>query len=251
MDETVSSLDVITSPQQEYDALRFVSHEFPCSYLPGKMARHEVFHVSGLDAAAYDRLLSRGFRRSGSVVYRPRCRGCNECRQMRVVVSDFQPTPSMRRVLRRNADLRVEVADCAFDSEKHAMFQRYLLSQHDRSMSGDVESFRSFLCESPAETLEFHYYLGRRLIAVSVADRVSSGISSVYMYFDPAESARSLGTFSILWEIEHCRAEGLPYYYLGYLVSGCAKMSYKARFHPFEVLVAQDRWLAFRARSCA
>ena len=170
---------------------------------------------------------------------------------MRVIVDGFQPTPSMRRVMRRNADLRVEMTDCEFHPDKHEMFQRYLLSQHDRSMSGDVESFRSFLCESPTDSIEFDYYRGKQLIAVSVADRVPSGISSVYMYFDPAESARSLGTYSTLWEIEHCRRTGLPYYYLGFLVSGCAKMAYKARFHPYEVLVADERWLAFRPRSFA
>lgn len=251
MDETVRSLDVVTSPQQEYDALRFASPEFPCSYLPGRMARHEAFHVNRLDSALYERLLASGFRRNGSVVYRPRCRGCHECRQMRVRVADFVPSSSMRRVLRRNADIRVEIAPCAFETGKHELFQRYLQRQHDGSMSGDAESFRSFLCESPTDSVEFHYFAGARLVAVSVADRLPSGLSSVYMYFDPLEAARSLGTYSILWEIEHCRNAKLPYYYLGYLVSGCAKMSYKARFQPCEILVAHDRWIAFRARSCA
>jgi arginine-tRNA-protein transferase len=251
MDESVSPLDVITSPQQEYDALRFVSHDIPCSYLPGRMARHEAYHVERMDGSLYERLMSRGFRRSGSIVYRPRCQRCSECRPLRVLVREFRPSSSMRRVMRRNADLRVETGACEFDDEKHAMFQRYLLARHDRSMTGDADSFRSFLCESPADSVEFRYFLGRRLLAVSVADRVPTGLSSVYMYHDPSESARSLGTFSILQEIDHCRREGWPHYYLGYLVSGCAKMSYKARFRPFEVLVAENRWLAFYPRSGA
>lgn len=251
MDEKVNLSDVLSSPQQEYDALRNVSREFPCSYLPGRMARHEVYQVGRLDGESYERLLARGFRRSGSVVYRPRCRGCSECRQIRVLVDQFEPSASMRRVIRRNADLRVEVAPCDYSDEKHALFENYLDAQHDSSMSREAGPFREFLCESPTHSVEFQYFLGERLVAVSIADRVPSGISSVYMYFDPQQAARSLGTYSIIWEIEHCRREGLPYYYLGYLVSGCAKMEYKARFTPYEVLVAEHRWLAFRARSGA
>ncbi len=251
MDEPISSSEVLTSPQQEYDTLQHVSREFRCSYLPGRMARHEVYQVTRLDGAAYEHLLARGFRRSGSIVYRPRCRGCSECRQIRVPVDQFSPTDSMRRVMRRNGDLRVVVSPCAFTEEKHSLFQRYLDAQHDRSMARDSEAFREFLCESPMDSLEFQYFHGERLVAVSTADCVPNGVSSVYMYFDPDEAARSLGTYSILWEIEHCRREKLPYYYLGYLISGCAKMEYKARFQPFEILVGQDRWLGFRARSSA
>jgi len=251
MEKTVSPLDVLTSPQQEYDALRHVSREFPCTYLPGRLARHEAYHVLELDGAAYERLLGRGFRRSGNVVYRPRCRGCSECRQVRVLTQRFEPSASMRRVMRRNGDIRVTLADCTYSDEKRDLFERYLDAQHDGSMSASADAFRDFLCESPTRSVEFQYHLGDRLVAVSVADRVPGGISSVYMYFDPDHRARSLGTFSILWEIAHCRREKLPYYYLGYLISGCGKMSYKARFQPCEVLVAENRWLGFSARSGA
>lgn len=251
MDEKVNPLEVLSSPQQDYDNLRHVSREFPCSYLPGRMARHEAYQVQRLDGAAYESLLARGFRRSGSIVYRPRCRGCSECRQIRVIVDRFAPSASMRRVMRRNADIRVQLGENAFSETRHSIFQSYLDAQHDGSMSREAEPFREFLCDSPTQTIEFQYYLGDRLIAVSVVDRVPSGLSSVYMYFDPVYSDRSLGTYSVLWEIEHCRHEKLPYYYLGYLVSGCRTMEYKARFQPYEVLVAEQRWLAFAARSGA
>ena len=86
---------------------------------------------------------------------------------------------------------------------------------------------------------------GERLIGVGLADRCPGGLSSVYMYFDPAFAGRSLGTFSVLWEIEYCRRENLPYDYLGYYVAGCQKMAYKARFRPNEMLVGENRWVVF------
>jgi len=237
----------IRSARDEYDALRFVSEEAPCPYLPDRKARNEVYLADGVDPETYSFLLARGFRRSGRVVYRPRCRTCHECRQLRVPVETFAPTRSMRRVLRRNDDVRVDVREPVPTDEKYHIYARYLHVQHDGTMSDDPESFVRFLYDSPMQTLEYAYQLDRRLIGVSLVDRCADGLSSVYMYFDPDLAKRSLGTFSILREIEDCRRRGLPYYYLGYFVGGCRAMDYKARFRPNEVLLGNDRWITLQA----
>lgn len=235
---------LISSPQAEYDCLRNVSPERPCPYLANRLARSEVYWADRLTGALYESLLARGFRRSGRVVYRPRCRNCEECRQLRVLVNRFRPSRSMRRVLRHNADVRIESGRVAPTREKHALYAAYLDGQHDGSMSRDYHTFAEFLYDSPMRTIEFCYYLGQRLIGVSVLDKCPKGLSSVYMYYDPAVRERSLGTFSVLHEIEHCRAHRLPYYYLGYHVAGSKTMDYKSRFRPAEVLVAENRWIA-------
>lgn len=237
---------VISSAQADYDALRYLSPETPCPYLPDKKARSEAYSVDQLEGAIYERLLTRGFRRSGRVVYRPRCRGCGECRQMRVPVESFQPTRSMRRVVRRNSDVTVDQGRPSPDHEKFAIYRRYLEAQHDDSMARSYEAFCEFLYDSPMETCEFQYRLDGRLIGVSIADRLPLGLSSVYMYFDPDFAERSLGTFSVLWEIDYCRRAGLGCYYLGFYVAGSTTMSYKARFRPNEILVGDDRWVTLR-----
>ena len=246
MTQLPSRNEPISSPQAEYDFLSDVSPEVPCPYLPGLLSRSEAYYADQLDGASHELLLARGFRRSGRIVYRPRCRRCHECRQLRVPVEKFVPTRSMRRVWRNNADLRVEVGEPAPTEEKFDLFQRYLESQHDDTMSRTWETFTEFLYDSPTETHEFRYRLGERLAGISIADRCAGGLSSVYMYFDPDDGARSLGTFSVLWEIDHCRNEGFPYYYLGFFVAGSPTMAYKARFRPNEVLVGDDRWVVFR-----
>ena len=68
----------------------------------------------------------------------------------------------------------------------------------------------------------------------------------VYSFFDPKESARSLGTYMILDHIERARKINLPYVYLGYWVRGSGKMDYKARFLPQERLLP-DGWTRFDA----
>lgn len=246
MSEVSAGGDTIRSAQADYDTLRYVSSETPCPYLEGLHSRSEAYFVEQLDGGLYEHLLARGFRRSGRVVYRPRCRACRECRPIRIPVDQFSPSRSLRRVSRQNIDVRVEVGEPATTDEKFELFCHYLDAQHDDTMTRSYEAFQDFLYDSPMETREFRYRLGKRLIGVALADCWSGGLSSVYMYFAPECSERSLGTFSVLWEVEYCRRERLPYYYLGYYVANSQKMAYKSRFRPNEVLVADDRWMVFR-----
>lgn len=239
-------MEEITSPQQEYDSLRYVSAETPCPYLPHKMSRSEAYRVDQLSGSVYENLLARGFRRSGHIVYRPRCRSCDACRQLRVPIADFSVSRSMSRVLRRNKDLHIQVDKPQATPQKHEMFRAYLNHQHDNTMDRGYESFVDFLYDTPTETLEIAYLLEGKLIGISIVDRLPQGLSSVYMFFDPQHRQRSLGTFSALWEIDYCRRKQLDYYYLGYYIAECDTMSYKGRFRPNEVLVGDNRWLTFR-----
>jgi arginine-tRNA-protein transferase len=219
-----------------------LSAESPCPYLPGHAARSEVYSARGLDGSAYEKLLARNFRRSGGIVYRPRCRACAECRQVRVLVDAFRPSRSQRRVWRANRDLRVEMGPPEPTAERHRLYVRYLDARHGESMSREWRDFVAFLYTSPLATLEVRYLLGDRLVAASLLDVCPEGWSSVYAYFEPDLARRSLGTYSVLWEIEACRRSGRPHYYLGYHVAGSPAMDYKARFRPQEVLV-EGRWV--------
>ncbi|GEQ69204.1 hypothetical protein JCM33374_g2875 [Metschnikowia sp. JCM 33374] len=74
------------------------------------------------------------------------------------------------------------------------------------------------------------YYLDGKLIAISVLDFLPSGISSVYLIWDPAYAHLSLGTLSGIREVQMCNELGLGYYYLGYYIDDCDKMRYKKKF---------------------
>lgn len=161
---------------------------------------------------------------------------------MRVRVSEFSPSRSQRRVLKRNADVEVRIGPPQADDEKHRLFSAYLGYQHDGTMSDDRADFEQFLYHSPTQTLEMTYHAAGRLVAVGIVDVCPTAISSVYFFFDPAESKRSLGVFGGLREIEECHRRGLPYWYLGYFVRDCRSMNYKASYGPHELLDARGDW---------
>lgn len=246
MDDAYANEELISSPQGDHDLLRYVGPETPCPYLPQRLSRNEAFVVDQLAGPTYEGLLGQGFRRSGRVIYRPRCRTCRGCRAIRIPVQQFTRSRSMRRVWRLNEDLRVEVGDPTPTPEKFEMFCRYLDRQHDGTMDRSYSSFEEFLYDSPLATREFRYFLGDRLVGVSLVDEWPAALSSVYMYFDPECAARSLGTYSVLWEVEYGRRKEKNYYYLGFFVAGSDKMAYKSRFRPNEILVADHRWVKFR-----
>ena len=74
------------------------------------------------------------------------------------------------------------------------------------------------------------------LIACVLIDALADGLSMVYSFYDPAMDRRSLGSFMILDHVRQARETGTPYVYLGYWVGGSAKMAYKAKFDPIELL---------------
>ncbi len=125
--------------------------------------------------------------------------------------------------------------------EQFALFHRYLEARHDDGgmVKMDMADYAEMVERGPAASrlVEARDQEGR-LVAVSLTDRLRSGFSGVYKFFEPAEPRRSLGTFMILWHVVRARELGLPYVYLGYWIAESPKMAYKARFRPMEQLTA-------------
>ena len=216
----------------------------PCGYLPGRVAQNRAFLCDRMPPQLYHELMDAGFRRSGTFVYQPVCSGCRACQPIRVPVGRFAPSASQRRVWRRNQDLRIAVVPPVATEENFDLYRRYVQARHDPAKPERFDSFVEFLYTSPVQTLEVQYRdVGGVLLGVGIVDVCDMrSLSSVYFYFDPAESRRGLGTFSSLWEIAFAREHDLPYYYIGYYVRDCAAMSYKARFSPHELLGPDGVW---------
>lgn len=216
-----------------------LSQSTDCPYLPEQTLAYEHFFADHLTGHELETLLAGGWRKFGHHFFRPACPGCRACTSLRVPVARFRPSRSQKRVLRLCRNVRVSFGPLRYSSE---LFNLYQL--HGRERFGQENSFEDFAASlhSPScPALLARYETDGRLVAAGYLDKSAQGLSSVYFVFDPEFSALSPGVFGALREIEYARSLGLDYYYLGYIVPGCAKMAYKGRFHPHEIYSWTDR----------
>jgi arginine-tRNA-protein transferase len=217
--------------------------EHPCGYWPERQARDLVLDpVDPMLPGLYGPALAMGFRRSGSHVYRPHCGACQACTPVRIPVAEFRPNRAQRRCLARNADLRVLARPAGRDGECFELYRHYVRSRHPGGGMDDPSpaDFDGFLSCAWSPTLFMEFRHGERLLGVAVTDVLPDSLSAVYTFYAPEESARSLGTFGILSQVEHARQLGLQYLYLGFWLEGHRKMDYKRNFRPLERLEGRD-----------
>jgi arginyl-tRNA--protein-N-Asp/Glu arginylyltransferase len=167
---------------------------------------------------------------------------------LRLDLSRFVPSRNQRRVLKRNRDVRVEIRDTVIDDVKHELFYRH----RERFEENIPESLFTFLSEGqpafvPCRNQEICVYGEERLLAASFLDIGHSATSAVYAMFDPEETRRSLGIFTMLVAIRHSTELGCRYYYPGYATKESSFYDYKKRFAALEYLEWETGWRPLEA----
>lgn len=223
----------------------YATQPHACSYLPDEQATTLFLDPSQpMDVQVYAELSEMGFRRSGDHLYRPHCQRCSACIPARIPVNAPELSRQQKRILKRNADLRVRGVRPAFSEELYALYANYIEKRH---ADGDMyppsrEQFNTFLVRDLPFSRFYEFRLDGRLLAVAVTDVLPNGLSAVYTFYDPDEERRSLGRYAILWQMGEAARLGLKAVYLGYWIKNCRKMNYKTEYRPIELLVNQ-RWV--------
>ncbi len=225
----------------------YLTPEHECSYLPSQQAMTLFADPSVcINTNLYSELIQHGFRRSGTHVYRPRCPMCDACLPIRLSADDFQPSRSQRRVWKRNQDLTIHIVAAEYNDEHFQLYRHYM---HTRHAGGgmdnpDPEKYSEFMLNPYIDACLVEFRHQDKLLAVASIDKLNNALSAVYTFFDPEESARSLGAMAILWQVEQAKQQKIEYIYLGYWIKTCPKMVYKSKYRPFEIF-QEGHWQTY------
>lgn len=223
----------------------YTTYPHSCSYLEDQEATTMfVDPRTPVDSRLYSQLSAMGFRRSGSHLYRPHCSTCNACIPARVPVHQFRPRRTQRRTWNRNQDIEVSQLEGIATDQYFDLYRRYIEARH---RDGDMypplrDQYESFLSNEWGVTEYFRLDLAGNLAGIAVVDRLEDGLSAIYTFYEPELDRRSLGTFTVLWQLQKAEQDGLEYLYLGYWIKQCQKMAYKIQFRPLELFI-NGRWV--------
>ena len=210
---------------------------------------NEEFEATKVTPEQYDHLLANAWRHFGSHFFRYNF-GIYEDEIRRVIplrirLADLKISKSQRRVLRRNADLEVSISPYEVTSETHQLFEHH----KRRFKTGVPNSIYDFIARdaasSPTELLEISVRDRGKLVAASFFDLAECSVSAIYGCFDPEETRRSLGIFTMLKVMEYARDLGLEFYYHGYAYEGSSFYDYKKHFTAIEAFDWYGIWRPF------
>ncbi len=220
-----------------------LSNVHECSYLEGRTASLPLKLPSRLlTDDEFDEAMAGGLRRSGIFLYHTACKLCSACEPSRVDVSKFVWRDSFKRVLKRgDRSLQIALNRPSLDARRLQLFNLHRSQRGLGDPDGQYrpEDYQNFLVDSClTQSMEWSFSLDGDLMGVSIVDFGRIALSAVYTYFAPQHSKFSLGTYSVLKQIEFARDSGMQYAYLGLYVAENKHLNYKARFTP------QERWIA-------
>jgi leucyl-tRNA---protein transferase len=215
----------------------------------------EYFERAWASPEQMDLLWALGWRHFGNYFFRYSAShtpgGFRKVMPLRVDLSKFAPSRSQKRALARNRDLRVIIRDTFIDEIKEGLFYRH----RERFKENVPDSIYDFLSEEPAVepccNQEICVYDGDRLLATSFLDIGGQSTSAVYAMFEPSESKRSLGIFTMLEAIRYSRELGYKYYYPGYAYREPSIYDYKKNFAGSEYYDWKKGWRPFVKRESA
>jgi len=163
-------------------------------------------------------------------------------------INKLKITKSMRRVLARNSDLKIVTRPLRITPGKENLYLAFHLNRFGCAPREPLNKRYQYIVYHPARLMETCCFLDEELIAFSIFEVGDYSIWSNLGVWSQAHAARSLGTLTILKEIEYARAHGLMHYYLGHYNPRDARYLYKSRFRPLELYDWDNqRWIGFDA----
>ncbi len=232
--------------------LQYQAPPSTCGYLPDRLWSLEYEMVGAMGPGEYEERLVAGWRRFGNMLFRPRCTGCRACQSLRVVVGEFRPRRRQRRVRKLNENtIELRIGKPSVSRQKLDLYDRYhafqtLYKGWPEHPAKDAESYGDSFVHNPFRTEEWCYYFKDRLVGVGYVDSLPASMSAIYFFYDPEFRGRSLGTWNVLCMLDEAARRKMPFVYLGYFVTDCQSLAYKADFVPNQIRGTDGIWRDFR-----
>ncbi len=222
------------------------SKPFQCGYFKDRKSLFEEYLLEDISEVEFEDLLAHGMRHFGEYYFRPRCNHCYDCVPIRLRPDDYIMTRSQKRSIRSCSQVEIRLGRPNFSEEKFKLYLDH--KKRFQSLQDDVEDQENFRLSFYAKTpfgMEFEYFLEGKLIGVGLADVTRKTFSAIYTFYSMKHTQLSLGTYSIVKQIQFCQSRGIPYFYMGYFIANNKSLVYKANFRPNEVYINHE-WRPFR-----
>jgi arginine-tRNA-protein transferase len=203
--------------------------------------------IQGLKRAHYDELLAMGWFRGTGIIYRSEVVCIDEqvfgIRNIRFPVQSFSMRRSHAKLYRRNMRrFSIRVGTPQVDDRREELYR------------GHLHRFKAFVHETLQDVLlsprmgaeidamEIAVYDEDKLIAVSYVDAGESSMASILCLYDHHYANFSLGTFTMLLEMDMAKRLGLDFYYPGYVLDLPSAFDYKLQLGPCQWLDMECGW---------
>jgi leucyl-tRNA---protein transferase len=161
---------------------------------------------------------------------------------LRIDLKDFSFSKSQRKCLRSNVDLETKINPIRIRPEHETLFMKHA-NRFDSNRPQNIYGFFSIFSNvTPCTGLEFDVFKDHKLLATSFVHVGEKCMAGNYCIYEPEESYRSLGTYTMLQEIEYAQKIGLEYYYPGFVYDVPSEFDYKLNFNSLEYFDWSGNW---------
>lgn len=182
----------------------------------------------------WENLLAEGWDRVGIHFFRYRYyfdnkfeNGMAECMPLRYNLTlPFRFRKSQEKILRKNADLRTVIRPLKLEDEQFELFERW-----ESHRLGNGTPLNTWVVNEmhPFPTFQICVYHHDALIAISYFDIAGKTQYSTTAAFEPNEQHRSLGTFTLLKEVEYALLHKRRFHHPGYAYFDYTGFDYKKK----------------------
>lgn len=201
----------------------------------------ESIPMQALHPEVFDDYLEDGWRLLGYTMVRHNYSVCRNqfCLTipLRIRLSGFTFSKSQRQLLRRNAGLKVNYRAISIGEQQEALFTKHSIRFGERRPAHLASFLGPNAHREPVTGMEFSIQQqDGPILAYSYVHIGHQSFSGTYCFFDPDFGNLSLGTYTMLIEIEKARQLGKKYYYHGYCYNVPSQFDYKLNFNNLEAL---------------